>query len=222
MSERKFIGSLVLFLVAVGIVLLPSPASAHTSSTYITKHWPTNQTVSYGVNTGYPGSDYRSRALDGKNQWNDSTNSGEPNFYWSLADDISYGDAQTPCGVPNFNTGALFWNNLDYAGTGVLGITRLCAANPIWNFTIEFDSTRSWYAGTADAPDNRADFWSVATHEFGHAFGFTGGSGGHFPAGDSICANNSSMATMCPSYYIGTERQRTVSTHDIHTLDGGY
>jgi hypothetical protein len=223
MTQSRFISALVLFiLTAVGVVLLPGTAQAHNAGSFFLHHWPANGTVSYGVHIGFPGTDYRHRALDGKNQWNNAANSGEPDIFWSLADDVNYGRADLPCGVPGFGTGALFWNNLDPVSTGLIGVTRLCGQAPVVNFTIEFDSTRVWYAGTGDAPGSSTDFWSVATHEFGHVVGFTGNNGGHYNSNDSICANNSSQATMCPSYVPGTERIRTVSPHDIHTFDAAY
>jgi hypothetical protein len=34
--------------------------------------------------------------------------------------------------------------------------------------------------------------------------------------------NSSSRITMCSSIYTGTERQRTVAGHDIHTFNDAY
>ena len=218
--SRKRIAQLLVVLLAglIAATALPSAAGAHTAGSYFVRgHWPANQSIGYGVNTGFPGGEYRSRLLDGKNQWNNAANTGEPNIYWSLADDISYGTAGSPCGVPGYNTAAIFWNDLDYLSSGTLGATRLCGSTSvIFNFTIEFDSDRSWYTGTGDSPDNRPDFWSIASHEFGHAVGFWN----HLPAGE--CPNNSTKFTMCPTYDMGTERQRTLTAHDIHTFDAAY
>jgi hypothetical protein len=214
--------ALAAVLVAVGsMVALASPAGAHTVGNHFTRgRWPANATIQYGLNTGFPSGAWRSRVYDGKEQWNNATNSGEPTVLWSLADGVNHGTAGNPCGISGVNTGAGFWNNLDYLGSGVLGATRLCTTEvTIYNFTIEFDSTRSnWYNGTGDNPGGNADFWSTATHEFGHALGFWE----HIAEGDGACPDDSSRATMCPSIYNGTERQRTVATHDIHTYDGAY
>jgi len=223
MTMRKvFRIALVAALVAVGsaAVLTATPASAHTVGNHFTRgRWPANVTIQYGLNTGFPTGAWRSQAYAGKEQWNNATSSGEPTILWTLADDVNHGTAGSPCGISGFNTGALFWNNLDYLGSGTLGATRLCVGSAIFNFTIEFDSTRSnWYNGTGDNPDSNADFWSTATHEFGHAVGFWE----HIAESDGACPNDGTRATMCPSIYNGTERQRTVAPHDIHTYDGAY
>jgi hypothetical protein len=213
---------LVTALVAAGMALVAqAPAQAHTWSSHFTNgRWPVNATVNYGVNTGFPTGEWRSRLLDGKNQWNNATNSGEPSFYWGLQDDINHGTAGNPCGISGWNTAAVFWNDLDYIGGSILGATRLCnVSGTIANFTIEFDNDRSnWYTGTGDNPSSNHDAWSVATHEFGHAFGFWE----HITESDGACPDSSSRATMCPSIYTGTERQRTLIDHDIHTFDAAH
>ena len=56
---------------------------------------------------------------------NNATSTGEPTVLWSLADDVNHGTAGNPCGISGVNTAAVFWNDLDYLGTGVLGATRL-------------------------------------------------------------------------------------------------
>ncbi|SCL30540.1 hypothetical protein GA0070624_4096 [Micromonospora rhizosphaerae] len=216
---RIFLATL---LAAAGfVVVTPSAGQAHTVSTYFTRgRWPSNASIAYGLNTGFPTGAWRSRVWDGKEQWNNATNSGEPTVFWTLADDVNHGTAGNPCGISGVNTGAGFWNNLDYLSTSTLGATRLCTGSgTIYNFTIEFDSTRSnWYNGTGDNPGGNADFWSTATHEFGHALGFWE----HIAESDSACPDDSTRSTMCPTIYNGTERQRTVATHDIHTYDGAY
>ncbi len=220
-AMRSVRGIVIVLLAALGVVAFDAvPAGAHTASTYFTDgHWPRNQSIAYGVNSGFPTGTWRTLAWNGKEQWNSATNTGEPTIYWTLADDVSYGSATSPCGVPGYNTGAIFWNDLDYLGPSVLGATRLCGFTPIFNFTIEFDRTRTdWYVGTGDAPGGSYDFWSVASHEFGHALGFWK----HLDEADAACPNDSTRSTMCPSVYDGTERQRTLATHDIHTFDAAY
>ncbi|GIH02640.1 hypothetical protein Rhe02_07070 [Rhizocola hellebori] len=214
----------LVFLLVVGGIFLPHPpASAHSPTSYFTAgKWPTSQVISYGINIGFPTGSWRSRLVEAKDQWNNSASTGEPKIYWYLADDVNHGSAGDPCGISGFNTAAIFWNDLDYLGSNWVAATRLCPQtlnSTIYNFTIEFDSTRSnWYSGNADNPGGNVDFWSVATHEFGHALGFWE----HIPESDGACPDDSTRATMCPSTYLGTERQRTVSPHDVHTFDAAY
>jgi hypothetical protein len=75
-----------------------------------------------------------------------------------------------------------------------------------------------WYTGTGDAPDCCFDVWSVATHEWGHMTAFFG----HFDEGGSICPDDSSRHTMCPTIKAATERQRTLELHDYHTFEAAY
>jgi hypothetical protein len=223
---------LALLLSSLGVLALtPSSAQAHAVTAYFTDgRWPTNASISYGINVGFPAGAWRSRMYDGKQQWNNATSTGEPSVFWTLPNDVSYGSAQSPCGISGINKGAIFWNDLDYLGVSVLAATRLCSsgsgggdvsAGPgtIYNFTIEVDSSRTnWYTGTGDNPDKSDDLWSVASHEFGHVLGFWE----HFSSTDPICVNDSSQNTMCPTHFPGTERMRTLGSHDIHTFDAAY
>lgn len=210
------------FAVMLGMVagLTPPPpaAQAHTSSTFYSTYWPGFALVSYGMHIGFPTGAFRSVHVNGKDQWNNAVAGREPEFYWSLPDDVNYGSAAAPCNLAT-NTGALFWNDLSYIGANTLGFTRRCWGDgTIATFTIEFAKNRPWYVGTGDAPSNKYDWWGAVAHEFGHATGWSG----HFGSTKSICASNSGPNTMCPTHFLGTEWMRTLATHDVHTFDGAY
>lgn len=125
---------------------------------------------------------------------------------------------QNPFDACAHSSNVLYWQNL----SGPLGVTSTCVSGTrLVRFTIVIDSAPaagSWYTGTGDAPSDRYDLWSVASHEFGHATGW----GPHFAEDSPECPNDSTRHTMCGGIYIGTERQRTLTTHDIHTYDGRY
>jgi hypothetical protein len=70
-------------------------------------------------------------------------------------------------------------------------------------------------------PDGRIDLWSVASHEFGHAAGWTGRHYGkdEDPERSSICnSGNVNRQTMCSIIYTGSESVRTLGRHDRHTF----
>jgi hypothetical protein len=214
-SSSFFIGLLIPLLV---LALAPS-ASAHTSSTYYTGAggvWPDFHLVGFLVRNGFP-SGYATQINNGYSQWNNAENTGRAvDFSNSGATSVT-GNADSPCSA-TYN--GIYWRNLDYLGTGVLGFTPHCenSSGVVTRFSMSLDSNAPWYVGTGDAPSGRVDLWSVTTHEFGHATGWVG----HFSEGDAVCPDDSTRATMCPGIYPGTERQRTVSTHDVHTFVGAY
>lgn len=208
----------------VALIAVPNAAFGHDPSTYYLTKWPAASSVSYGLNMGFPTGQIRSSQAAAKNAWNDASfDTAEPDFWWSLVDDLYYGNAQSPCGIEGINTGALFWNNLDYIGSGVLGATRTCGSAYLLNFTIAFDSAgTNWYFGTGVPASNQWDFISIATHEFGHAFGMNGplATGNHFYESDPICPESTARETMCPGWIgaAGTVFLRSLGTHDVDTF----
>lgn len=225
--ERAAVLSVV-FLTLSGI--MPGVASGHTGTVYYGPLWPSGKDVRYGYESGFPFGAYRSRVANGDDQWSSIGGAAEPDFLATLPDG-NYGQPQTPCARTSY-TGAIYWRDLDYISSGVLGVTRICYfQSTIFSFSIEFDNDRTWYNGTGDAPDGflfgigaEMDFWSVATHEWGHVTGFIEGPNldGHFPESSSLCPEDNGRHTMCPAIEIGTEMMRTLNTHDAHTFTNAY
>lgn len=173
---------------------------------------------------GFPGGDTRARVRDGYTQWNTV---GEPLQYQFNTTDLAYYDPYTAC--PPKTVAANFWMNID-GGSGTLGLSSRCELTA-GSFVsragadIIFDSSEEWCYGTGNCYDGflgtgigaNIDLWSVAAHESGHVSAI-----GHYDGGSSLCANNESQATMCPSYSPGSERWRSLSSHDIETLRAYY
>ena len=166
--------------------------------------------------TSVPTGEWRSRIHDGFRQWN---NVGEPLQYQWAGSDTGNFDPYTSCGSKN--SVYIHYTGID-GGGGTLGRSSYCStANDTIRYSawIQFDSAEEWCTGTGDCFDGflgigaNIDAWSVATHESGHVSAL-----GHYSASSSVCSDNSSQATMCPSYKPGTERQRDLASSDIDSL----
>jgi hypothetical protein len=111
----------------------------------------------------------------------------------------------------------------DFAGSN-LAATQVCRSGncpgpgcQITRGMIHFDTSKPWYTGVGDAPATKYDLWSVSTHEFGHVTGF-----GMNEAPDHFTGTICPEQTMCGAASFGSENQRTLDTHDIHTFQGAY
>lgn len=145
-------GAVVLAAVILSSLLFQSPASAHTASVYYHQLWPNGTDVVYGFESSFPSGSFRARVHDARKQWTWlGANTVEPDFFHSLTDG-NYGSPANPCARTR-NSGAFYWRDLDYLGSGVMGAARICATSTtIYSFTIEFDNDRDWYSGTNDVP----------------------------------------------------------------------
>lgn len=217
---------LMTVIAAVGALTLvaASPAFADIAPLF-GPTWKSNAT--YGTTTrpyvwftsSVPTGDRRARIRDGFTQWNAV---GEPLQYQFAASDYGNYNPMTSCG-PTTNAVFVHWTNID-GGGGVLGRSSYCyvtagtfqSRSTAW---IQYDSSEEWCLGTGDCFDGvfgigaNMDLWSVASHESGHVSALD-----HVNGSSSICADNESQATMCPSHKAGTERQRTLSSSDVASL----
>lgn len=219
----------VLALVLLILTLGTSPASAHTGSTYYPKRWVTKVAQDWFFTATFPTGDWRARVRNGASQWNGVN---QPMKFTEVAQRSNFDPYKCP---PTYGTNGIHWRNYD-GRDGALAITGMCStATELYSTNLTFDSSEDWYTGTGDAPDGfqvgtacvvgpcKVDAWSVASHEWGHMTGFDGPYDvGHFSRSEAICADDGGQHTMCPSIKKGTERQRTLETHDRHTFDAAY
>lgn len=220
----------------IGVVLavlgLPAiSADAHTVSNHYSRWWVDNSrgdlNVDWHFTSGFPSGSYRSRVRDGAAQWN------------ALAQPMRFVEGSQ---VSNFNPevcpssyqyDGIHWGSIDGTGgtaawvSSCFWVVNGVNTSELHSVQQKYDSAEDWYTGTGDANDGflqlcipscQIDLWSIASHEWGHSTGW----GTHLPANESICANDSNQNTMCPTYYGGTERMRTLESHDIHTFNGRY
>lgn len=99
---------------------------------------------------------------------------------------------------------------------GTLAVTNIYySGSRITRITMKFDTAENWYLGSSAPGSSQVDARSVAVHEFGHGLGL-----GHTQS--SNCPNNSNRATMCSSYIIGTNYQRTPEADDRAGINALY
>ena len=200
---------------AIGLlVALAVPARAHTASTFYPRKWPTAK-VTYSHTSSVP-SNWRPLVDEAAGRWNRVKDAELDFVRGSDSGDYDWAVCSGKTGIHRDNSGG----GLGSPG-GVLGVTVVCyqsSSSTITSANVAFDSSENWYAGTGSPSSNQMDLLSVATHELGHATGFAN----HFDNNESICANNSDMQTMCPSYTVGTTWARSLEKHDKHTMKGAY
>lgn len=203
-------------------LLLPSSAQGHDYTFFYTNGRWTRLAlapVEFGYTNQFPAdtTSYDDRFRDAMAQWS------------GLGQDLQF--AQRSGRYADFNPyvcpGTYAKNGVHYRAMdgvhNVIGEAVLCnvGGTEIWSVQIIFDSAETWYTGTGDAPSSDIDFWSVATHELGHGTGWYDHFNTSDPAG-ADCSDSSTQETMCAVYWLGTERQRTPHTHDVHTFSQPY
>lgn len=221
-SVRRLVGMLMFAAALSGLVALETPriARAHDysdctpDSTYpclIAAIWHEPEinftfTASVPPNSPFP---MRSRIMDGALNWPKGTSS-RPNVTF---DSTSLNWPVYPC--DSYATGAngIHYYDLDWVGSGVVGwVCQFASAHRMLNAQVVFDNDRTWWPYNDLPPGTHLDLESVATHEFGHAFGWYG----HF------ACSGSSIETMCAAISNGQAHPRSPEDHDRHTLTGGY
>jgi len=121
-----------------------------------------------------------------------------------------------------FQKDAVHWGPIDGSGDG-LAVTFKCVKggdeSHLYSFQIKFDSDEAgfWYSDTGTPGGSESDFWSVATHEFGHATGWSP----HFVEGSSLCPDGEDQQVMCPELD-GGATERRLDTHDKDTFSDAY
>lgn len=210
-------------IMALGLLNVPA-ASAHDAATYYPKRWVTSQTQNWSFTGTFPGGDWRTRVRDGLAQWN-SLN--QPMRFTEVSQRSDFDPYVCPS---TYGTNGVHWRKYD----GSIAFVNQCSnSREMVSTNLVFNSSEDWYTGTGDAPGGflgfcsigtcQTDAWSVSSHEWGHMTSFGGSiDGGHFSRSESICADNGGQHTMCPLVRDGTERMRTLETHDRETFDGAY
>ena len=223
-------------IIALCTVMIAAPAPAHTTATHYVAKWSVGADVFFRFEQGFPGGGFRDRVRDGAAQWTARGGTAEPDLYWAGGADVTPINLSASCSSSFQGLNAIHYQDLDYLGSGTLGVVYACFNNTtkvMGSFQFGIDNDRDWYTGTGDANDGllnqcvpscQDDLWSLTSHEFGHATGFIGPSstGGHHDEADSTCPESDARSTMCPSIQSGTERQRSLEPADYNSFTAAY
>ena len=209
-------GRLRLSLIVVGALtglLAAGPAWAHSATVHYTATWSTTDRVAVKIyNDSTVTGAFLSRVLQGAKAWDNVKTT--LNYDYVAPKNLS----RKVCDTATRGKNLVYRASID-GPRGTAGITETCfTGKQILRFTMKFDSQESWHTSiTTPVPSGKIDVASVAAHEFGHASGWRS----HL-AEASVCVNDSTQNTMCPTTWAGTSQLRTLHTHDVHTLDAAY
>lgn len=206
----------------LGIV---SSAEGHRVADFYPLRYPAERDrAPFYFDPGFPRGRFRDRVVRASRQWNRLN--GRFSF---RAHRTSRGDGiqriPTRCTRDRINDNfdsIIYWRGMDGRG-GTLARAGVCTevgGSAQW-FYMAFDRRERWYVGRGTPPDNATDAQSVATHELGHATGFSG----HFDddrPNQAICPESNRQHTMCRSNITGTTWQRGLEPHDRHTFENAY
>lgn len=230
-------GSAVFALAVFVCLAIISSAEGHRSgSFYPIKYPPPRDRVSFYFDQAFPRGQFRDRVVRASRQWNKLDGRFSFRAHRSSIDDERK-RVPSKCTRERINENfdsVIYWRVMDgrtrRVGGGDLRNNLLARAGVCsevgglaqW-FYMTFDRQERWYAGRGDPPGTTADAQSVATHELGHATGWSG----HYDDKDAkptLCPDpaNNSQHTMCRDYQFGSAWQRGLEPHDRHTFERSY
>jgi hypothetical protein len=178
----------------------------------------------YQFTSSFPGGNgERNSVRQGADQWTDTPNA---NFTWQELGEVSNWTPSTNCGAEWAQNQSINWKSIDGGGNqSVLADALWCSFNgTIFKYWIRFDKDNAadfFWPGTGapPVPSGMYDGWAIASHEFGHATGFSG----HIGSNTSYCDEGSlDYHTMCQTILAGKARQRTLEVHDVNTFQQSY
>lgn len=215
MTKRSLACSVVVATLLVGA--LAASSGAHSSTTYYPAFWQSSLDVHWKFEEAVPATLIRERIKDGADKWTNL--SPVMNFVKDSGDYANFAFSSCP---NDYQKNGVHWENIDGAMGTIASVRRCLVSNEIFTFQMRYDSSESWY-NLLDTPtdSDKYDSLAAATHEFGHATGFSGPySNGHFDPTADICTGV--QQTMCPGTSKGNWNKRTLEEHDTHTFTNQY
>lgn len=227
MSRKTMIVALILGTLSI---VNPQPIAAHPAADWYDNYWGAGElpSIKYHHTVSVPTGGFRARVNDGADEWSDV---GQVDLFFSVGDESqNFNPFQSCSSMPDKN--AIHKKN----GTGAYAVTVTCIipSEPFFridNFQLVFEEGITWNKETAPPNPNEVDVWHTATHEFGHATGFSGHFRGFLQTQECPYQAYQLWETMCDSVDaleppFGTEEgkqfRRSLETHDIHTFRNQY
>lgn len=215
-ASRSILAAAALpWLLASLTLLVPGPSAiAHPVNTFMTAKW--SQTAT-GVRIGHTVSPLSSSTAHTSMRtgafpaWNSitathtfTTQVGDPNVLY--AGGCSTGGTS--------GAGKVYITAHGSLPGAIASNTRCASGGIITRSAMRFDPFETWYVGSSTSvPSGSLDLRSTATHEYGHALGFSG----HFT---DVCSPT--VQTMCQGAITGSSVKRTLESHDVHTVQPKY
>lgn len=223
---RLYFGSRVLSLVLVtvglvgGLLLGAWPVRAHEPTMYSAK-WALDTKYHIGNTSVESHSGVRASMSFASARWNEVTGAWLDTSLGQDDDSIAY--VESPCDAP---TGGVwtFATTIDGPGGTIASAARCVVVADTAYITrarIRFDVAEKWHWSSGSVPDtDEFDGPATATHEMGHALGFSG----HWSRPSTQCAETISTTdhTMCSGTRPGLWHKRTLESHDSHTFANAY
>ena len=198
-----------LFFVLALLLSSSFAANAHTN-VYLDKLWESDPTLYRGYLTGdLITEEARASMYRADDAW-DSVSNSTFDFIDSSYQSNSVHYTGNACGVP---LGVWYlqrsFGNSYYASTG------RCHDDTsyITRSTVTFNTDRTWYTGTGTPSNGQSDLWGIATHELGHASGFSEHLTGN------LCPATAARHTMCRNWsWNQTYWARSLEEHDEDSI----
>lgn len=219
MRRRALLLDLMIAM-ALAAAILGAVAVAHPAGKWYKFKWaPGDRTQHYGFADAVPGGNLRDRVEGGARQWNTLG----PNMQ-ARRGGVNVNFAWNNCSNRDAGDNSIHWGGIDGGPKpgqfNIYAQATWCVYSDnrdrLYTSQIKFDKAENWYKGTGDPGNNQVDAWAVATHEFGHFFGFKR----HFKAGSAACG--SPKQTMCQGLPLGAKFWRSLEEHDRHTFRNAY
>ncbi|MGI8775483.1 MAG: matrixin family metalloprotease [Actinomycetota bacterium] len=215
-SDRLYtLGAVVLISVAVGA--LAAPARSHDGTKFHNLTWIRDTSVNWMFTDTFPTGAWRDRVKEADGPWN-AIGAGMYFVKQSQVNDFNALECPSTYQKNGIHIGSIDGTP---SSDNTLARTYKCkfsGTSELYSAQIKFDEAEAWYTGDATPPpSDKFDVEAIATHEFGHATGWSG----HFLESGTHCTDTP-KETMCPTIPSGKAYWRTLETHDKHTLVNAY
>ncbi|HVF52387.1 MAG TPA: hypothetical protein VNC78_02145 [Actinomycetota bacterium] len=225
---RRVIAVIVFWAVTTSLVGALGASARNPERWYPSRWGADHLAVNWRFTDSFPGGAVRRRVFAGAREWNKAKQTmtfdhveGEPDYE-------AYSTSVCPK-LEEVEKNGVHWGTVPGGGAYTVMCTfpegSAGGRAELHSFQIMFGMNTHWYYGKHKPRFYQEDFWSYATHEFGHAGGrIQGGDGhGHFPDSREYCRPTpKAHQSMCQTAPAGTTFDRTINGLDRYVFGGAY